>query len=74
MADPVKEGSAEAVGELRRHGDKPGLITGDNEATARAIARQVGVDRVLAEVLPDGKAREIRALAARSKHLGTAAA
>jgi P-type Cu+ transporter len=64
VADPVKDGSREAVRALRGMGLNLALVTGDNRETAGAIAHEVGIDRVLAEVLPDGKAREIKALQA----------
>ena len=62
VADTVKEGSAQAVKALRAMGMKVALITGDNQQTAAAIAAEVGIDQVLAEVLPEGKAREIESL------------
>lgn len=64
VADTLKEGSVEAINELHRMGLKVAMLTGDNARTAAAIARQVGVDLVLAEVLPDGKAVEIKKLQA----------
>ncbi|HSR40974.1 MAG TPA: heavy metal translocating P-type ATPase [Longimicrobiales bacterium] len=60
VADRLKEDSREAVAELRRMGLETAMVTGDNERTARAIADQVGIDRVLAGVMPDRKVEEIR--------------
>jgi Cu+-exporting ATPase len=62
VADPLKEGSPEAIAALRRQGFKVAMITGDHTHTAHAIARQLGIDEVQAEVLPDGKAEAVRAL------------
>ncbi|MFZ5643656.1 MAG: heavy metal translocating P-type ATPase [Bacillota bacterium] len=64
VADTVKEHSAEAVRELQDMGIKVYMITGDNKRTAQAIASQVGIGNVLAEVLPENKAREVESLKA----------
>ena len=62
VADTLKEFSREAVQALQRMGKEVMMITGDNERTARAIAKQLGIRRVLAEVLPQEKANQIKAL------------
>ena len=62
LADRVKPTSRQAVAELRALGLTPVLLTGDNERTARAVAAEVGIERVVANVLPDGKAAEVRRL------------
>jgi len=67
VADTLKAGSVEAVAELHRLGLYVAMLTGDNETTARAIARQAGVDRVLADVRPDEKAAQVRKLQAEGK-------
>jgi Cu+-exporting ATPase len=64
VADPIKSDSARAIAELKGMGLEPVMLTGDNERTARAIAAQVGIERVLAGVLPDRKNEEVRRLQA----------
>ena len=62
VADTVKPTSREAVERLRALGLRPVLLTGDNEATARAVAAEVGIDEVIAEVMPADKADVVRRL------------
>ncbi|MPY67561.1 copper-translocating P-type ATPase [Deinococcus sp. SDU3-2] len=64
VADPVREGSAEAIRTMQAQGAEVAMITGDTRATAEAVAREVGVTRVLAEVLPEGKADAVAELQA----------
>jgi len=65
IADPVKPSSAAAVAALHKLGRRVVMVTGDNRATAEAIARKLGIDEVLAEVLPDGKVEAVERLKAR---------
>jgi P-type Cu+ transporter len=67
VADTVKATSAEAVASLKALGLRPVLLTGDNETTARAVAAEVGIDEVIAEVLPAGKADVVRRLQAEGR-------
>nr|WP_217923038.1 heavy metal translocating P-type ATPase [Miltoncostaea oceani] len=62
VSDTIKPSSAEAIRRLRDLGLRPVLLTGDNDATARAVAAEVGIDEVIAEVLPSEKAEVVRRL------------
>jgi Cu+-exporting ATPase len=62
VSDPLKDGSAEAVAALHALGLKVAMVSGDNRRTAEAIAAEVGIDEVMAEVLPDQKAAEVKRL------------
>jgi P-type Cu+ transporter len=69
VADPVKSTAQAAVQRLHNAGIETVLLTGDNERTAAALAAQVGIDRVLAGVLPEGKAGEVQRLQSQGKHV-----
>ncbi|WP_027133716.1 heavy metal translocating P-type ATPase [Geminicoccus roseus] len=62
VADPIKPTTPSAIAALHRMGLKVAMVTGDNRGTAEAVARQLGIDQVIAEVLPDGKLRAIAEL------------
>lgn len=62
VADPVKDNAAEAVADLHKSGIRIVMLTGDNKVTAEAVGRRVGIDEVMADVLPDQKQEKIEAL------------
>ena len=67
VADPIKKNSREAIAELQKMGLEVVMLTGDREETAQAIAREAGVDQVIAGVFPDGKADVVKNLQAQGK-------
>ena len=67
VADPIKETSREAIRRFHKLGLEVVMLTGDNRRTAEAVARQAGIDRVVSEVLPDGKVAEIARLQSEGK-------
>jgi len=62
VEDEIKDGAREAIAALRKDGVRPVMLTGDSRATAEAVARSLGIDEVMAEVLPDGKADAVARL------------
>ena len=70
--DPLREGTIEALAELRGLGLGIAMLTGDNERAARYVADKLGIDHVLADVRPDGKAEAIRALQAQGRRVAMA--
>ncbi len=69
VADPMKETTPAAIAAMHEQGLKVAMITGDNRRTAQAIARRLGIDEVVAEVLPDGKVEALKRLSAGGKRI-----
>ncbi len=72
VADPVKEGSADAIRDLRAEGLRIVMLTGDSRTTAQAVAKRLGIDEVMAEVLPDQKAEAVKKLQAEGRSVAMA--
>src|SRR5690606_19539279 len=72
VADPIKESAAEAISTLHAQGLRIVMLTGDSETTARAVASKLGIDDVVAGVLPDQKAAKIGSLQAEGKRVAMA--
>ena len=72
VADPIKESTRAAIQELKNEGIEIVMLTGDHEDTARAVAAELGIDEVIAGVLPDQKADRIRALTAQGRRVAMA--
>ncbi|MCQ1569654.1 heavy metal translocating P-type ATPase [Neorhizobium galegae] len=70
VADPLKPSSRDAIRALQAMGVEVAMVTGDNRRTAEAIARQVGIDKVVAEVLPEGKVKAIHEMRAKGEQSG----
>src|SRR3546814_13837478 len=70
VADPVKPTSRQAVEQLHALGLKVAMITGDNRRTAEAIGRMLGIDHVIAEVLPEGKVEALHRLRSEERRVG----
>ena len=72
VADPIKESAVAAVAELRRSGMHVVMLTGDNARTAEAVARRVGIDEVMADVLPDQKQAKVQQLRSQGRRVAMA--
>ena len=73
MADPIKESTAEAIEALHAEGLRIAMLTGDSRTTAQAVARKLGIDEVVAEVLPEQKkdaVEKLQAAGPRRRHGG----
>jgi Cu+-exporting ATPase len=69
IGDAVKTDARETIDRIKEAGLTPVMVTGDNERTAHAVAEEVGIDRVMAEVLPDDKTQEVRSLQSDGEHV-----
>ncbi|WP_087973362.1 heavy metal translocating P-type ATPase [Oceanobacillus rekensis] len=69
VADTIKESAPEAIRQLKEQGLEVIMLTGDNERTAQAIAKQVGIDQVIAQVLPEGKADKVKEIQGKGKRV-----
>src|SRR5699024_7635293 len=67
VADPIKKDSKKSIAALKKFGMNPIMITGDNKQTAKAVAAEVGIEDVIAEVLPDQKSDEVKRLQQQNK-------
>src|SRR5439155_13697499 len=67
VADPIKKTTPEAIRQLHAEGLRLVMVTGDNRTTAEAVARALGIDEILAEVLPDRKAEVVKRLQAEGR-------
>ena len=72
VADPIKESTRDAIAELKRSGVRVVMLTGDSRSTAEAVARQLGIDEALAEVLPEDKAAHVKRLQAEGRKVAMA--
>jgi P-type Cu+ transporter len=72
VADPIKDSAVEAIAELHRQGIRIVMLTGDNRRTAEAVARQVGIDEVMADVLPDQKQAKVEQLKGEGRRVAMA--
>jgi P-type Cu+ transporter len=72
VADPIKDTAVDAIAELHRDGIRIVMLTGDNRRTAEAVARRVGIDEVMAEVLPEQKQAKVQQLKAEGRRVAMA--
>jgi Cu+-exporting ATPase len=72
IADPIKESTAEAIQRLKQNGVRVVMLTGDSQRTADAVARQLGIDQAIAEVLPQDKAQHVKTLQSQGRKVAMA--